>query len=242
MNRSEHQAFLALWNGVTQDADQLEYETWHSFEHVPERVALPGFVQGTRYRSLEQPRRYFTCYGLRGLDALETPAYGEVFTHPTPWSARMRRVLCDFYRLPCEVHGAFGVGTASQLATVLWRSSGPGLMTVINTNLQAQVAAGRLVRAEWGTSAPGESYWLPNVDRHLQGDGAHHVALLQHLDPHHLHLGVRSLVAALGQAGVADVQVEHFVQLTHVRHDALSGTPGVRRPPRTTLFDHFKGD
>ena len=40
------QAFLALWNDVA-SGREAEYERWHTFEHVPERVAVPG-MRGAR--------------------------------------------------------------------------------------------------------------------------------------------------------------------------------------------------
>ena len=41
-------AFLALWNGIDRPEARAEYEAWHAFEHVPERVGLPGFEYGRR--------------------------------------------------------------------------------------------------------------------------------------------------------------------------------------------------
>ena len=105
-------AFLALWNSISSPALQPEYETWHTMEHVPERVGLPGFIEARRYRSWEPTANgtplYFTCYWLDSLDALDSAPYRDVFTYPTPWSARMRTGLTDFFRLPCRLGGVVG--------------------------------------------------------------------------------------------------------------------------------------
>ena len=48
-------AFLALWNGVdTAQVSLREYETWHSYEHVPERVGLPGRPGQVTLENLDQ--------------------------------------------------------------------------------------------------------------------------------------------------------------------------------------------
>jgi hypothetical protein len=41
-------AFLALWNDFDPARDE-EYNCWHTFEHVPERVGIEGVVSGRRY-------------------------------------------------------------------------------------------------------------------------------------------------------------------------------------------------
>lgn len=243
MNSTETQApaFLALWNGIASAQVQTEYDRWHSFEHVPERVGLPGFVEATRYRSTQQPLRYFTCYKLRSLGALSTPEYRDVFTHPTPWSARMRLVLRDFYRLPCAVGGDHGLGSASQLATLQWRSTLPDLADRLNPWLQALILSGAAVRAEWGAAPADEDYWLPNTANSLQGAGQDHVLMLQHMDAPALQHSVQALEAFLTPRVSCVAQPEYFEQLTHVRQEGLDSPPGQRRAPHTALFDQFNG-
>ena len=49
-------AFLALWNDI-EPQRRTEYDAWHTFEHVPERVGIPGFIRGRRYVARERSRR-----------------------------------------------------------------------------------------------------------------------------------------------------------------------------------------
>lgn len=242
MNGAQAQSFLALWNGIESAQVQAEYDRWHSFEHVPERVGLPSFVEATRYRSVDDPLRYFTCYHLRSLDALGTPEYRDVFTHPTPWSVRMRKVLRNFYRLPCELGGVHGLGSASHLSTVQWRSESPALMVKLNDWLQSLVSRGLAVRVEWGFAPPGEDYWLPNTANNLQGAGQDHVLMLQHMDVQVLRSSMQTLLAFLEPQVSYVAQPEYFELLTHVRQDGLDSPPGQRRPPHTILFNQFNGE
>ena len=40
---------MAFWSDIDDDY-VLRYQEWHNCEHVPERVAIPGFLRGRRYR------------------------------------------------------------------------------------------------------------------------------------------------------------------------------------------------
>jgi hypothetical protein len=46
-------AFLALWNEVGATR-QAEYDLWHTLEHVPQRVGVPGFISGHQYRTVHR--------------------------------------------------------------------------------------------------------------------------------------------------------------------------------------------
>lgn len=111
-------AFLALWNDVD-PAYEAEYDAWHTYEHVPERVANPGFVAGRRYRAAKvAPARYFTLYTLASLDALRSERYADVVARPTPWSARMRVAIRSARRLACVVVRRDGRGRGGAIATL----------------------------------------------------------------------------------------------------------------------------
>jgi hypothetical protein len=43
-------AILALWNDYPSGLAE-EYEAWHTFEHVPERLTVPGMRAARRYVS-----------------------------------------------------------------------------------------------------------------------------------------------------------------------------------------------
>ncbi|WP_052391878.1 DUF4286 family protein [Paraburkholderia bannensis] len=112
-------AFLALWNDVDADVE-AEYDRWHTVEHVPERVGIPGFLAGRRYRSdaAEQPR-YFTLYEVKDAAVFESAAYRDVIEHPTPWSATMRPRLRNVVRATCEtVQSMSGAAATAAIAAI----------------------------------------------------------------------------------------------------------------------------
>lgn len=109
--------FLALWNDFD-PAREAEYECWHTFEHVPERVGVAGFLSGRRYRAAERDEgRYFTLYELEGLAALDGPDYADVVARPTEWSLSMRPSFRNFHRAPCETLSTAGAGRGGCIGT-----------------------------------------------------------------------------------------------------------------------------
>lgn len=231
-------AFLALWNHISDAGRRHEYEQWHIFEHVPERVALPGFSGADRYRSLGAEQGYFTVYHLDDLSALESASYRDVFTNPTPWSARMRPVLSDFYRLPCRLSGSVGTSRAPFLITVRWSADQPTPPEQMTTWLADQIEGGHLVHAQWGWAPPTERYWLPNAPSETADQGIEHVALLQHYDLAGLEAvqeaflrHLRTQASHVGEIGT------FMLQSTHRPSDS-EGSPACRRPPHSVLFNH----
>lgn len=242
MTRRAAKAFLALWNSISGEGVQHEYETWHSFEHVPERVGLPGFIEARRYRSTAHPLRYFTCYWLESADALATPGYRDVFTHPTVWSTRMRTEMRDFFRMPCGLDGAHGNSSASRLVAIHLQSDNAGAGAGLDSQLRRMVNDARLVAAQWGPARPTSDY--PLVNRTTDTAAQYQfVAMLEHLDESALRVATAQLLQAVAPLLTPVTPPELFELLTQVRQDELHSPLGARQPQRPELLAPFiQGD
>lgn len=251
MSRTAPAAFLALWNSISSAALQPEYETWHTFEHVPERVGLPGFIEARRYRSLANPQKppdYFTCYWLNTVEALNSPQYSELFAHPTHWSARMRPELRAFFRLPCTLGGAYGQSMASRLCTILLRGEADAFAEQASRELAQRVHTGDLVSAHWGSVAQTEA--IPIANRAstpaMSSTGSDFVVMLQGLDAGALREQARQLLQAVSPVATAVSPPAFFELLSQVRQDELAShvlsTQGMnpRQAPRPDLFQKFQ--
>lgn len=251
-------AFLALWNSISSSAFQGEYESWHTFEHVPERVGLPGFIEAVRYRSVtglgaDAAPNYFTCYWLADINALGSSEYSDVVANPTPWSARMRRELRDFVRMPCMLGGAAGQSSASQLATCCFTGDSQALSALAADELPQRVRRGEVVSAQWGAMSQTESIpafttfatssTSPAAHRH-PAQSANFVVMLQGLDTAALKVTAAQVAGALsvirpGGSGIC-VHTAMFEQSSRVRQADLTEAPGRRPPPRNDLFRQFQ--
>jgi hypothetical protein len=104
---------------------QAEFEDWHTHEHMPERLAIPGFRRGTRWIALSGDPSYFVLYEATRLATLTGGAYLERLNNPTPWSRKMMPEHRNMVRSLCRVRASFGHGLAHALATIRFSPS-PG--------------------------------------------------------------------------------------------------------------------
>jgi hypothetical protein len=106
------QAAMILLFDVAEDAIP-EHDEWHSHEHFPERLSIPGFMRGTRWVASQGQPRYFVMYEVEELATLTSDAYLERLNHPTPWTSKMMTSYRGMTRGFCSVAGSFGSGMGS---------------------------------------------------------------------------------------------------------------------------------
>lgn len=71
-------------------AFEEEFNAWYDTEHVPERLAVPGFESALRYISATGTPRYLAMYDLASPLVLDTEAYLRVsFDRSSPWTRRV---------------------------------------------------------------------------------------------------------------------------------------------------------
>src|SRR3569623_329456 len=112
-------AVLALWNGV--DAARTEeYNAWHTREHVPERISVPGMIGARRYVKSSGPLpAYLTLYAMDDTAVLKSEAYRSLLDNPTAWSRAMRPSFRGVMRLCCRRLLTLGGGLGGALAGIV---------------------------------------------------------------------------------------------------------------------------
>lgn len=95
-----------------------DHDHWHTHEHMIERVAIPGFLRGARYRALDGGRRTCVIYQTERVETLSAPAYLERLNNPTPWTARSVGLIVGMNRTLASVASSHGVGVGGYLLTV----------------------------------------------------------------------------------------------------------------------------
>ena len=102
-------AALLLSFDIVQEAIP-EHDDWHTHEHLPERLSIPGFLRGTRWVALQGQPRYFVIYEVEQLATLTSSAYLERLNNPSPWTSKMMLHYRGMTRGFCSVAGSFGLG------------------------------------------------------------------------------------------------------------------------------------
>jgi hypothetical protein len=122
-------------------AFEEEFNAWYDTEHVPERLAIPGFETGLRFVCLDGAPKYLAMYDLTGPAVLDSPEYAKVSgANFTPWSKRVLKRVCSYRSAGVQVYPGDAV-TGRCARTMLLRFRG------VAADAQAAIVSG--VRANF---------------------------------------------------------------------------------------------
>lgn len=110
-------AVLAIWNGIAEQAED-DFIAWHTREHMPERIGLPGFLRGKRYVAVDGHPKYFNFYETETVDTLTSKTYRDRLNDPTPWTRRVVPHFSDTGRTVCSTRISSGCGEGGFIETV----------------------------------------------------------------------------------------------------------------------------
>jgi hypothetical protein len=116
---------ICIWNDIT-DEGRDEFYAWHLTEHMPERVAVPGFRRGRRYIALDTASRpeFFTLYETADTSVLTSPAYLARLNAPTPWTKKATQGFRRTSRALTQVQTSLGPGSGGILGTLRFAVTG----------------------------------------------------------------------------------------------------------------------
>jgi hypothetical protein len=152
------QAAVAMWWDI-EPAQGAEFEHWHSHEHFPERLGIPGFRRGTRWANAQGGNGYFVIYELAAYETLTSPQYLERLNNPTPWSQKMMPHHRHMIRSQCRVIESFGAGVSGFALTLRFSqlpdeaSSGQLVPTLRELQAQRGIAGAHLLHTQTPASA-----------------------------------------------------------------------------------------
>jgi hypothetical protein len=135
---------LAIWNGIAAGYEG-EFLEWHVKEHIPERVAVPGFLRGRRYVSVDGTPAYFNFYETETYQVLSSQPYLARLNDPTPWTRKVVSNFKDTSRTICDVAHSAGQGVAAWIETIQLQTSldAPDFSRRMTAQLLPQIATQR---------------------------------------------------------------------------------------------------
>jgi hypothetical protein len=81
-------------------AHEEEFHRWYNEEHLPERLACPGFLNGRRFIAMEGEPKYLALYDLEDTAVLQSEAYQKIFP-PSEWTKTISK---HFFRVVRNVY------------------------------------------------------------------------------------------------------------------------------------------
>lgn len=93
---------------------EAEFNDWYETEHIPVRLALPGFTAAVRYREYGVERKYLAVYEIGDMKVLESPGYQALKTEPSRRTALMLSRVKGFTRFTCTLTSDTGTSAAAR--------------------------------------------------------------------------------------------------------------------------------
>jgi hypothetical protein len=159
---------LAVWNDRDPEIADV-YESWYLHEHLPERVGVPGFLDGRRFEAIASDRAFFTFYRLTDAAVLTSTAYRERLADPTPGTRRIMAHWRGMIRASCTVERTRGHLDGAYLVSLRWEA--PGLASDLD-GLADKLAAlpGFCRLGLWRDSGSGSSRGTAEGDTRREPD------------------------------------------------------------------------
>ncbi len=107
---------VAIWHDIAPEG-RSEFYAWHGGQHMPERVAIPGFLRGRRYVAIDGTPEFFNLYETASTAVLTGPDYLDRLERPTPWTVQTVKHFRSVARSLCEVAWSGGAGEGGLVAT-----------------------------------------------------------------------------------------------------------------------------
>lgn len=101
-------ASLIIWGTISSSnpsMDEASLNAWWTNEHLPERLAIPGFQRTRRFYALDDQKNphYLVWYEVSSLATLTSLEYMAALNNPTPGTKRFMPVLTSMNRSACRV-------------------------------------------------------------------------------------------------------------------------------------------
>lgn len=111
---------LVNWGGVVAGRE-ADYNAWHSLQHMPERLAVPGFKRGRRAVGVDgtpAEQKYFMMYEAEAADTFVSAPYLARLNDPTEWTRRILSAYVAPSRTVCRIRQSVGRGVGGWNATI----------------------------------------------------------------------------------------------------------------------------
>lgn len=108
---------VAMWWDIAPEI-RATFEHWHTHEHFPERMGVPGFLRGSRWAASDGGEGFFVMYELESYETLVSPGYRARLNAPTPRSTQLMPHHRNMVRSQCRVLASHGGALSGHVLSV----------------------------------------------------------------------------------------------------------------------------
>ena len=113
-------AVLVNWGGIVK-SEEVDYNSWHSLEHMPERINITGFLRGFRAIGIKgtfDTNKYFMMYEAKSKEVFESKEYLNRLNNPTNWTKKILSSYIKPSRTICDVVASNSIGIGGFFSTI----------------------------------------------------------------------------------------------------------------------------
>ena len=211
-------AFLGIWHDIDPTYEQ-QWHRWHTYEHMPERAAVPGFLVGRRYMHNDPaPQRCFTLYEAQALDTFRSEPYLARLNAPTQWTKKMMPSFRNLVRGACRVQGsaeaAPGFGSAVQTLRLTTLEATANVQTLADELLSFDDILGAHIGICEHAATPSETRER-SLRTQTTEERFHGVVIVEAIDRHRLGAQLAGIEARVLAAG-GTIESSQGYDLAHV--------------------------
>lgn len=134
---------VLVWNDVADEGREQFYD-WHDKEHIPERLAIPGFRRGRRYARPGHSPEWLTVYEADDLDVVVSPEYLRRLNSPTPGTTRTLPYFRNTSRAVCRIVRSTGSSSGGHMLAMrldVPAAQGEAMCRYVDANVFARALA-----------------------------------------------------------------------------------------------------
>lgn len=128
---------VVIWHDIAPEGID-DFYAWHTHEHMPERVGIPGFTRGRRYIAEQGGPKHFNFYEAASVETLGGQDYLTRLNNPTPWTLRAAGYFRNVARSVQRVRHSAGPGIGGHMMTLQLETDDPdGFVGALATGILA---------------------------------------------------------------------------------------------------------
>ena len=104
---SKVRAVSVMWTEIPEDIEH-QLNEWYDREHVKNRVDIPGYVWGKRYKAIHGRPNYMAVYATEGSHVQAGAEFLNVVTNPTVGESQFAPHFFNSIRMMCDVKASVG--------------------------------------------------------------------------------------------------------------------------------------
>ena len=112
-------AVMVLYYDIT--GDNADHDDWHTYEHMHERLSIPGFLRGTRWIARSGSPKYLVTYEVAEVGVATSEAYLTRLNNPTPWTSSMMGRFSGMIRGFSTVAASAGYGFGGEALSMRFK-------------------------------------------------------------------------------------------------------------------------